>query len=107
MKTPGELAIKEKEERAKSNKQRVKDITTKIEALMDGAILEEKVTSKGGRIEYKDFFRDYEVCIVEDFLRKYNWTCVYNPQEHKLQKSDGSNKAYTKHFFDIKPLKKK
>lgn len=108
MKTPEELANEEKIAKAKRDKVRVKEITTIIDETMEIAMDGGKVNSKGGKIQYPvgKFFRDYEVGIVEEHLNKYHWTCTYDPKEDKVKQTTGGEKAYTQHFFNIKPLPK-
>ena len=73
---------------------------------MDRAMEEGKLTSKGGRIEYPAFIIESEIPVVEDFLKGYKWSCSYDPQKAKFERKNGSEKEYTRHYFNIKPLKK-
>lgn len=100
MKTPQQLAEKERVRAEKKVKEREAD----LEARLEIALASCQINSKGGEFALSGFNK-MDLPIIEKYLARYGWCCQYSPYEDSSwSMTTRSDCYYMVHRFYVRPL---
>lgn len=107
MKRPHEVAAYEKEklererEIQRLHEQRIKET---LDHLVDNAVLSDKLTSKGGEIEYRALINEKDLNFVKTYFREAGWDFSYKTCDEPSGLYVGTTQiTHTIYFFTLKP----
>ncbi len=117
MKTPQQLLEEESakcaiSESVKSEKLRI-EIARTLEARVESAVSEGKLTKDGGIVQFFDTYTPIEspldrimVSMIKEYLERFGWECKYNPEAYPEGNHYGARWVEYNHKLIFKPLKK-